>query len=120
MNDAPGIDTGKMKRLLEARLAELGELIRSGAENRTDTELDQQRIGRLSRMDAMQQQAMEDETHRRREREFEKTKAALGRIEEGDYGYCSACDEPIAAKRLENDPAAMMCIDCASKVGGQS
>lgn len=120
MNDAPGIDTREMKRLLETRLAELEGFIRSGAENRTDTELDQQRIGRLSRMDAMQQQAMDDETHRRREREFEKTKAALRRIEEGDYGYCSACDEPIAPKRLENDPAAMMCIDCASKVGEQS
>jgi len=119
MNDAPGIDTTKMSRLLETRRADLEAFIHNAAENRTDTELDQQRIGRLSRMDAMQQQAMDDETHRRRERELEKIKAALRRIEDGDYGYCSACDEPIAPKRLENDPGALMCIACASKAGGE-
>jgi DnaK suppressor protein len=115
MTDAPGIDPKAMKGLLDARLAELEELIKSGAENRTDTELDQQRIGRLSRMDAMQQQAMEDETHRRREKELVRVKSALLRLGAGDYGYCTACDEIIAIKRLENDPATMLCIDCANK-----
>jgi len=115
MADTPGIDLKAMKRLLDARLAELGELIKSGAKNRTDTELDQQRIGRLSRMDAMQQQAMEDETHRRREKELVRVKSALLRLTAGDYGYCTACDDVIAVKRLENDPATMLCIDCANK-----
>lgn len=117
MTDAPGIDTKKMKQALESRRTELETLIRSGEEHRTDTELDQQRMGRLSRMDAMQQQAMEDETHRRRERELTRLDAALARIEAGDYGYCTACDEPIAPRRLENDPSVMLCIDCASRAG---
>jgi DnaK suppressor protein len=115
MADAPGIDPKAMERLLDARFAELEALIKSGTENRTDTELDQQRIGRLSRMDAMQQQAMEDETHRRREHELVRVKSALLRLAAGDYGYCTACDEIIAPRRLENDPATMLCIDCANK-----
>ena len=117
MSDATGKDMPATKRLLDARLAELEALIRSGAENRTDTALDQARIGRLSRMDAMQQQAMEDETRRRREQELVRVKAALQRLGSGDYGYCTACGEAIAPKRIENDPSAMLCIGCANRAG---
>ena len=77
-------------------------------------ELDQTSVGRLSRMDALQGQAMSKEQGRRRELELKKISAALRRIESGDYGDCLACDEPIAIKRLTLDPAATLCIDCAS------
>jgi len=43
--------------------------------------------------------------------------AALKRIESGDYGYCLNCDEEIAVKRLEIDPAAPLCLDCARGKG---
>jgi len=109
------IDTKKNNDFLVARREELLALINSGEETKTDTDLDQQRIGRLSRMDAMQQQAMEDETGRRRQKELYRIAAALDRIESGDYGYCTACDESIAVQRLENDPASPLCISCAQK-----
>ena len=115
MSKAPSVDTKKMKKLLAARREELLTLIDVGEETRTDTELDQQRIGRLSRMDAMRQQAMEDETGRRREKELHRIASALDRLESEDFGYCTACDEPIAFKRLENDPATPLCISCAHK-----
>ena len=76
--------------------------------------LDQTSVGRLSRMDALQGQAMSLEQGRRRERELQKIAAALRRIEAGDYGDCLACDEPIAVQRLTLDPAATLCIRCAS------
>ena len=76
--------------------------------------LDQTSVGRLSRMDALQGQAMSLEQGRRRERELQKIAAALRRIEAGDYGDCLACDEPIAIERLTLDPAATLCIRCAS------
>ncbi|NKB21732.1 MAG: hypothetical protein GKS01_14670 [Alphaproteobacteria bacterium] len=104
-----------MEKVLTARREELLAIIDVGEETKTDTDLDQQRIGRLSRMDAMQQQAMEDETGRRREKELHRIAAALDRLTSDDYGYCTACDEPIAAKRLENDPATPLCISCAQK-----
>jgi len=77
-------------------------------------ELDQTSVGRLSRMDALQGQAMSKEQGRRRELELQKIVAALRRIEAGDYGYCLDCDEPIAIQRLTLDPAATLCIRCAS------
>ncbi len=117
MSAAPKIDAKKMKKKLLERRKELEHVIEASAETNTEAELDQQRIGRLSRMDAMQQQAMEEETHRRRDQELARIEAALSRIEADDYGFCNACDEPIAPKRLENDPATPLCIQCASKAG---
>lgn len=115
MSSAPNIDIAAMKKNLLDRRTELEQVIEARAETRTDSELDQQRIGRLSRMDAIQQQAMEEETGRRRVQEVERIRAALQRIQEDDFGYCSVCEEPIASKRLENDPATPLCINCAGR-----
>ncbi len=115
MSSAPKIDIKAMKKRLLDRRKELEHVIESRAETQTEAELDQQRIGRLSRMDAIQQQAMEEETGRRRDQEVSRIVAALQRIEEDDFGYCSVCEEPIAPKRLENDPATPLCINCAGK-----
>ena len=81
-------------------------------------ELDQTRVGRLSRMDALQGQAMSKATQERRQIELKRIAAALRRIESEDYGHCMECDEDIAPARLEVDPAATLCISCASKQDG--
>lgn len=78
-------------------------------------ELDQARLGRLSRADALQSQAMSIETKRRRELELQRVEAALRRIESGDFGICTRCEEEIAAPRLDANPTAVLCIDCASR-----
>ena len=77
-------------------------------------ELDQSKVGRLSRMDAMQAQAMAKASEQRRQATLQRITAALKRIDDGDYGICVECDEPINLKRLEFDPAVLLCIDCAS------
>ena len=92
----------------------LSALKATGDDSARVVELDQTSVGRLSRMDALQGQAMSKEQGRRRELELKKISAALRRIESGDYGDCLACDEPIAIRRLTLDPAATLCIDCAS------
>ena len=79
-------------------------------------ELDQAKVGRLSRMDAMQAQAMSQETGRRREATLRMIESALGRLENDEFGTCQECDEPIARKRLEFDPTVTLCIDCATKM----
>ena len=94
---------------------DLSALKASGEDAARIVELDQTSVGRLSRMDALQGQAMSKEQGRRRELELQKISAALRRIEAGDYGDCLACDEPIAIKRLTLDPAATLCIRCASE-----
>ncbi|MCR9255086.1 MAG: TraR/DksA C4-type zinc finger protein [Alphaproteobacteria bacterium] len=108
------LDLETAKRRLLVRQGELEELSRTSAEGRKAVELDQQSVGRLSRMDALQVQAMALEQERRRDIERKRVAAALKRIEVGDYGHCVSCDEPIAPKRLSHDPAVPTCIDCAS------
>lgn len=75
--------------------------------------LDQQSVGRLSRMDAMQQQAMAQATGRRRQAGQARIAAALQRMAEGEYGYCVECGEEIARARLDLDPAIPTCLSCA-------
>jgi DnaK suppressor protein len=104
---------------MQAKLLALREQLEAAAEAGKDAsqvvELDQARLGRLSRMDALQAQAMSQASDRRRDATLQGITAALLRIENDDYGYCRSCDEPINEKRLEFDPTAILCIDCASK-----
>ena len=99
---------------LRAHRAELASAEQETAQWRGPVELDQQSVGRLSRMDAMQQQAMAEAEARRRQAEIIRIDAALKRIGEGEYGWCLECGEAIAPRRLEIDPAATRCIGCAA------
>ena len=101
-------------RLLQLQ-QELQRLKDTGDAAASVVELDQTAVGRLSRMDALQGQAMSKETGRRRQLELQKITAALRRLDSGDYGYCLSCDEPVARERLQLDPAATLCIECANK-----
>lgn len=107
------------QRLLQRQCA-LRDLQATGESAAGVVELDQSSVGRLSRMDALQGQAMSQERQRRRQLELQQIGAALQRIAAGDYGYCVSCGESIALPRLEHDPAVPLCIDCASMLeGGQ-
>ena len=101
------------ERLLELK-AELEAIAESGDESAAVVELDQTKVGRLSRMDAMQAQAMAKASAERREQMLRKIDAALIRVESGDYGICQECDKPINPRRLEFDPTVTLCFDCAS------
>jgi DnaK suppressor protein len=63
-------------------------------------------------MDALQNQAMAQATARRRQAERSKIAAALGRLDAGEYGYCTDCGETITPARLEADPAIARCLEC--------
>lgn len=79
-------------------------------------ELDQSKVGRLSRMDAMQTQQIAVETARRNQQQLARISIALKKIDSEDYGYCDACDEEIDIRRLAIDPTHLYCIDCAEKL----
>lgn len=81
---------------------------------RAPVALDQQSVGRLSRMDAMQQQEMASAQERARRRDLLRIEMAQRRLAEGEYGWCADCGEAIADKRLEIDPMAENCVRCAS------
>ena len=85
----------------------------STRQSASTVDLDQP-IGRLSRMDALQQQQMAQAAERRNALRRRQIDGALQRLESGDYGYCVSCDEPIALKRLRARPEAPLCLRCQS------
>ncbi len=109
--------------LKEAQLAEIeaellvlreelsGQLQRLGEDSKP-VQLDQQTVGRLSRMDAMQQQQMAAASASHTKAHLSRVKLALSAIEEGDYGYCRQCEEPIAWLRLKARPDSPLCVRC--------
>ena len=70
-------------------------------------------IGRLSRMDAMQNQQMALELRRRQEQQLQRIANALKRMDQNRYGLCGRCKQPIAEERLEIAPDVVMCVKCA-------
>jgi DnaK suppressor protein len=77
-------------------------------------ELDQQSVGRVSRIDAIQQQQMALANQRQATRLLKQVELALARIDNGEYGNCLQCEEPIAIARLQAQPFAGFCLDCQS------
>ncbi|MCW8916333.1 MAG: TraR/DksA C4-type zinc finger protein [Magnetovibrio sp.] len=112
MND---FDPKTVRQRLETERNELLHDAEVSAEERDIVVLDQTSVGRLSRMDALQNQAIQVETERRREVELSRIDAALRRLDEDEYGYCVSCGEEIQSKRLDMDPATPVCVDCAHK-----
>ncbi|WP_157016126.1 TraR/DksA family transcriptional regulator [Mesorhizobium xinjiangense] len=100
--------------LLEAELAELDAQSRDTEDHRAPVELDQQSVGRVSRIDALQVQAMAQAVEQRRKSRIARIRAALRRMGEGEFGYCAECGEFIGIRRLETDPTALTCVACAS------
>lgn len=111
-----GLDRTHFRELLLQRRSVLQRATETGGEAAETVELDQSRVGRLSRMDALQGQAMSQEAQRRREQELLRIGQALKRVAAEEYGDCLRCGEEIAAGRLQIDPAATLCIQCANSV----
>jgi DnaK suppressor protein len=108
------VDTDKFRTLLEIRKAELTASIENATESAAPVQLDQQVQGRLSRMDAMQGQAMAQATIERRRIEIAQIDAAFKRMENDEFGFCVECGDDIAAKRLKLSPAIARCVECAN------
>jgi len=107
------MDSESVRKRLLAEREELRALGASSRESRKPTPLDQQSVGRLSRMSAIEQQAMLHATQRRRELRERSIDAALARLESAGYGDCLRCGEPIEPRRLALDLAATLCMPCA-------
>ena len=102
----------KYSARIDAEIEELRALSSGSKDVRAPVELDQQSVGRLSRMDAMQQQSMDLAREDRRRARLAVLAAALRRLAERDYGYCLGCSEDIPEKLLDTDAAVTTCIHC--------
>ncbi|NBR02005.1 MAG: conjugal transfer protein TraR [Alphaproteobacteria bacterium] len=108
--DQPGFRESILQEIDELRA-----LSDRSKDSRAPVELDQQSVGRLSRMDAMQQQSMDLAREERRRQRLAVLGAALRRLDEDEYGYCLACGEDILPERLEIDPAVTLCVSCQDR-----
>lgn len=101
----------ELARALTAMRTELEVGLRDATDGARPVALDQP-IGRLSRVDALQQQAMAQATRRGMELRLQLVQQALTAVERREYGYCRMCDEPIAYKRLLSKPETPFCVRC--------
>lgn len=109
-------DTQLADRYRPKLLAEAEALRAASGGSRADRRpvtLDQQSVGRLSRMDAMQQQAMASAQEAHRNGRLKAIEAALAQLDRGGYGWCDDCGDVIGFARLDLDPVLMRCIGCA-------
>lgn len=100
--------------LLRAELEESEALIAGNLPSSAPVERDQQSVGRLARMDAMQVQAMAQDTARRRQVRRLRLQQARRRIDEGEFGDCAECGGAISLGRLNADPTNHECVRCAT------
>lgn len=112
------LDLAAFREQLDLLREELLAVAATGDDAAATVELDQSRVGRLSRMDAMQAQAMSQDGRRRREAKLRGVARALRRIEDDDFGWCEDCGEAIHARRLMADPTATLCVACATEREG--
>lgn len=113
MDELSNAQLEHFRGLLETLVLELEAALDASAEGAKPVDLDEP-IGRLSRMEAMQQQSMTKANRQRATIRLRQVRAALKNLDEGDYGLCNKCGEPIVLKRLEVYPESPLCLDCQS------
>ena len=105
---------------LEADLRALQESLRSGLgthqANAQPVELDQAAVGRVSRIDAIQQQQMADAQRRRNELRLKQVGVALRGFADDSYGDCKVCGDPIGYRRLKARPESPACVSCMAEL----
>ncbi len=101
----------ELTQILEDIRLEIEAQLDASCEDAKPVDLDQP-IGRLTRMDAMQQQNMTKAGRRSLEARLKQIAGALAGVQTGDYGFCVRCDEPIGYPRLRARPEARLCVRC--------
>ncbi len=105
----------ELRSALQERQAELQHFLEVTLEGTRPVDL-QEPIGRLTRMDAIQQQKMTAANRRSNEVRLQQVTMALEAIARDGYGPCRNCEEPIGHRRLRARPEAPYCIDCQDAI----
>lgn len=103
-----------LQRDLEALAARLRQGLAGSAASARPVELDQPAVGRVSRIDAIQQQKMLEANRHAQRSQLQLVQSALRRLEDDAYGECLACGESIAFARLKARPETPFCLECQS------
>ena len=111
-------DKQKLKSLIVNQISELEKQISLSDESSQRVELDQTLAGRVSRIDAIQQQKMAESSNLRDKKLVIDLKASLDKLSNDDYGICQECDEEISIQRLQIKPESIYCINCQENLIG--
>lgn len=114
--ESSGLSPAQIETLREEIVGELAGLVRrmeSSGDTVRPVELDPGSVGRLSRMDELQNQAMAKGLRERERQRLDALHQALERIEAGTYGTCVDCGGGIPFARLEAYPEISMCMACS-------
>ncbi len=95
---------------------DLRQTLRTTSEHARTVELDQAAVGRLSRVDALQQQAMAAEQAKRNALRLQQVAVALQTVADDAYGDCKKCGEPIGYRRLRARPESPCCVLCMAEM----
>jgi DnaK suppressor protein len=114
-NELTADQTRLLKRSLVDLRDELEQLIESTREGTRPVDLDEP-IGRLTRMDAIQQQSMSTAARRGHDLRLQQVRQALTFMERGRFGLCGKCEDPIGFKRLSARPESPYCLDCQDEI----
>lgn len=108
-------ERAELRADLDTLSADLRRLLDDESGLAGTVDLDQSRMGRVSRIDAIQQQKMAQATLRRHRQRLERVEAAIERHDEDpeDYGPCMRCGEPIGYRRLKAFPDVVVCVGCS-------
>ena len=119
MPDLTDAQRAELRADLETLRAQLTAYLTDGSDSADTVELDQSRMGRVSRNDALQQQQMAKAGIRRSELRLQRVGAAIDRYDDepGEYGVCPDCAEDIAFRRLKAFPESIFCVTCAQERG---
>ena len=118
MNDLTSGQIQELKRALLALRGELERLLDATREGTKPVDLDEP-IGRLTRMDAIQQQSMTTANRRSHDIRLRQVIQALSALERDEYGLCRRCKDPIGYPRLKARPEALLCLSCQTNREGR-
>jgi DnaK suppressor protein len=115
VNELTGDQVERLRAALRKLQTDLEQLLRSTRESTQPVDLDEP-IGRLTRMDAIQQQKVASANRRTHDIRLQQVKQALAAMERDRYGLCRRCEDPIGFLRLEARPESPYCLDCQDEI----
>jgi len=103
-----------LKTLLERRLADLSR-VEQTQQDAGELPVDEVETSPLDRATVRLLNDLTREAAGHHSAEMRQLRQALARFDDGSYGFCEECGQPIGASRLLARPEARLCIDCQTR-----
>lgn len=104
-------EKNKLKKIIKSRIRETKEDISELTELVKPIPLDAS-IGRISRMDAINNKTINESSLREKKQQLNKLERAIENAESDKFGICTKCGNEIPFGRLEYMPHTTRCVNC--------